>query len=278
VKNGDSLDKIKKDYTDQIEVLRKVALAGGITKKEFDGLLATLLATPDQVVTNLVLAGVPDAMNALEPYSKLLDAIDPDKRTLIEQVGAEDATRAIELLNEELDKLPSDKKLKAIGESLAAQGIDPLVALQGRSHGGIDYPMKRYALGGIAADKSPRIVPAGSNVRLFGEPETGGEAFIPLAADSRRGRAVDITSAVAGKFGFDLMPKGSMTAGGFDDARMVNVLAQGFSDLSGQLGAVRDTVASMEAGVTVNLSGQVQSPEAQGARAGQAFRQVARSR
>lgn len=304
IKNGDSLDKVKKDYTDQIEVLRKVAVAGGITKAQFDGLLSTLLATPDQVVTNLVLAGVPEAMNALQPYDDLLAHLPPEKQTQIRQLGAVDAQAAIDLLQKSIDALPAEKKIQiqleqtlknvdagalglGLGPSSAAslkQAQDIINAANNkRALGGIDFP-KRYAMGGIA-DKSPRIVPAGSNVRLFGEPDTGGEAFIPLAADARRGRAVDITADVAGRFGYDLTPKSlavgqaQMNAPGFDDSRMVNALGLGFESLSGQLGALRATVAAMEAGVTVEMQAAPgQSPEAQGARAGQAFRQVARSR
>lgn len=280
IKGGDSVDKATKDYEKQIDGLRKVAVQSGLTKVQFDALLTTLGATPTQIRTDLELAGVDDAQTALEPYAALLDHLPAEKQSEIKQLGAVDSAAAVKLLNDELDKITDKEvKIKIIGElvgNLLNQTTNPTTGsspldVVGHRTGAIDFP-RHYASGGIAA----HIAAAGSNERIFGEPDTGGEAFIPLAADSRRGKALDITADVAGRFGFDLAPKGSMA--GFDDGRMVNVLAQGFADLSGQLGAVRDTVAQMEAGVTVNMSSQGQSPEVQGARAGQAFRQVARSR
>lgn len=275
IKGGDSVEKATKSYSDQIDGLRKVATQAGLSKTQFDALLTTLGATPKQIETDLTLAGVDQAQDALKPYAALLDTLPEPRQTEIRQLGAVDSAAAVKLLNDELDKI-NDKevKVKIIGEFVAAQisQLGNTLDVVGHRTGAIDFPM-HYAQGGVA-----HIAAAGSNERIFGEPDTQGEAFIPLAADSRRSRAIDITSDVAGRFGFDLVQKGPMTAPGFDDSRMVNVLAQGFQSLQQELSAVRDTVGAMEAGVTVNLSGQGQSPEAQGARAGQAFRQVARSR
>lgn len=51
-----------------------------------------------------------------------------------------------------------------------------------------------YAAGGIDAANAhrPEISRAGGPVRIWGEPETKGEAYIPLANDWRRARALDI--------------------------------------------------------------------------------------
>ncbi|AKK04599.1 hypothetical protein CMUST_01250 [Corynebacterium mustelae] len=59
-----------------------------------------------------------------------------------------------------------------------------------------------FASGGVRGREvhDPMIVPAG-DVRIFGERETGGEAYIPLANDSRRPRAEGILGAVANHFG-----------------------------------------------------------------------------
>lgn len=58
------------------------------------------------------------------------------------------------------------------------------------------------------ADGSERhvaqIAPAGA-MRLWAEPETGGEAYIPLAPD-KRARSLAITADVAGRFGYALVP------------------------------------------------------------------------
>lgn len=63
------------------------------------------------------------------------------------------------------------------------------------------YPSVRaYADGGES--HVAQIAPAGA-WRLWAEPETGGEAYIPLAA-SKRGRSTSILADVAGRFGYGL--------------------------------------------------------------------------
>lgn len=52
-----------------------------------------------------------------------------------------------------------------------------------------------------------QIAPAGS-WRVWAEPETGGEAYIPLTS-AKRGRSTSILKNVANRFGYDLAPKNS---------------------------------------------------------------------
>lgn len=56
-----------------------------------------------------------------------------------------------------------------------------------------------YASGGMREDHVAQIAPAGS-WRVWAEPETGGEAYIPLA-DTKRARSRDILEQVANRFG-----------------------------------------------------------------------------
>ena len=51
-------------------------------------------------------------------------------------------------------------------------------------------------------------------VYRYGEPETGGEGFIPLAP-SKRGRSVAITRQIANRFGYQLVPMADGGLGGF---------------------------------------------------------------
>ena len=60
-----------------------------------------------------------------------------------------------------------------------------------------------FAQGGVREDHRPQIAPAGA-MRLWAEPETGGEAYIPFAQD-RRKRAVGILESVADRFGYSLV-------------------------------------------------------------------------
>ena len=59
-----------------------------------------------------------------------------------------------------------------------------------------------FARGGVREDHEPQIArPTPGRVRVWAEPETQGEAYIPFANDGRRGRAKSITEYVARRFG-----------------------------------------------------------------------------
>ncbi len=90
-----------------------------------------------------------------------------------------------------------------------------------------------FANGGTREDHRAHIAPAGS-WRVFGEPETGGEAYIPLAA-SKRKRSEAIANYVAERFGFTLVDK--RTGEPYDGAYSGNLgptggpsLTQAFAD------------------------------------------------
>lgn len=69
--------------------------------------------------------------------------------------------------------------------------------------GGIDR-LEQYANGGRRGERHvAQIAPAGA-WRVWAEPETGGEAYIPLAR-SKRGRSTAILDEVAGRFGYQLV-------------------------------------------------------------------------
>jgi hypothetical protein len=72
---------------------------------------------------------------------------------------------------------------------------------------------KVRANGGIDNLPSQAGIQHGTVYR-YGEPETGGEAFVPLA-ESKRGRSVQITKQVANRFGYELVPMSEGGLGGF---------------------------------------------------------------
>lgn len=86
--------------------------------------------------------------------------------------------------------------------------------------------VKYYASGGVESHVA-QIAPAGS-WRVWAEPETGGEAYIPLAP-SKRARSMDILSEVANRFGVggvtiapgSFAPVINVSGGGADTATMV---------------------------------------------------------
>lgn len=69
-----------------------------------------------------------------------------------------------------------------------------------------------FADGGLREEHVAQIA-RGGDWRLWAEPETGGEAYIPLGG-SKRGKSTEILAEVARQFGFSLMPKAAMFADG----------------------------------------------------------------
>lgn len=89
--------------------------------------------------------------------------------------------------------------------------------------------VRRSATGNLFESHQPEIAPAGA-WRVWAEPETGGEAYIPLANDERRPRAIGILSEVARRFGMGLeqYATGGITGG-----------------TGGILGIIRDVIARL---------------------------------
>ena len=90
--------------------------------------------------------------------------------------------------------------------NIEGRGVVNASTALNHAQGGI---IEAYANGGVREDHRPQIAPAGA-MRLWAEPETGGEAYIPFAMD-RRKRAEGILNDVAGRFGYSLV-KGSNVA------------------------------------------------------------------
>lgn len=104
-----------------------------------------------------------------------------------------------------------------IGRTLGTSYVN----LEGVRHfadGGIE----RYANGGIRSQHRAQIAPAGA-MRVWAEPETEGEAYIPFAR-SKRTRSTAILGQVANRFGYSIVPNGGNVArfadGGFFQAQM----------------------------------------------------------
>ncbi|OOL31854.1 hypothetical protein GQ85_10995 [Rhodococcus rhodochrous] len=94
--------------------------------------------------------------------------------------------------------------------------------------------LKVFSDGGVE-DHAAQIAPAGA-MRLWAEPETGGEAYIPLGA-GKRGRSTGILSTVAGRFGYRLVPMadGGLTGfGGYagDDRSWADIPLDGSGAMS----------------------------------------------
>jgi len=118
-----------------------------------------------------------------------------------------------------LGKVPGPINI-AIGVTYTAGA---LAAKLGRlAEGGI---LRAYAGGGIEQHVA-QVAPAGT-MRVWAEPETGGEAYIPLAT-SKRARSAAVLSVVARQFGQQLIPMadGGVIGGGARGGRTGPLIGQ----------------------------------------------------
>ena len=101
----------------------------------------------------------------------------------------------------------TDNAAEVKARILANDGLDTssthTVTEVTRSSSAFGNVFESFANGGVREDHRPQIAPAGA-MRLWAEPETGGEAYIPFAMD-RRKRAVGILGTVADRFGYSLV-------------------------------------------------------------------------
>jgi TP901 family phage tail tape measure protein len=133
--------------------------------------------------------------------------------------------------------------------------------------GGIDKAVKFYD-GGGSEDHRAMIAGAGS-WRVWAEPETGGEAYIPLSP-AKRDRSTSILGDVAGMFGFQLVPysapmpvyqpgavnlpaTGSRGGGGFSPVLNVSIQADANVSQSALTQVVSDAVKPAFAAFTREL-------------------------
>ncbi|WP_280378517.1 phage tail tape measure protein [Nocardia wallacei] len=148
-----------------------------------------------------------EAKKQLEELGVKVEAVNGKPGSI--RVSTEGQPEAMRKLDELINKKLPDKVQKVVldydQEKNRPEGFIGPIAPQPvtpRAEGGIDN------LPGQATIWSPQ-----TRYYQVSEPETGGEAFIPLA-ESKRSRSVDILSAVAERFGFGLtkMANGGITA------------------------------------------------------------------
>lgn len=118
-----------------------------------------------------------------------------------------DVSRAVASLNTLEQKLGYVSRLANSGD-LGRAGAALGATLAGRADGGV-Y-LEQYASGGMRENHVAQIAPPGT-WRLWAEPETGGEAYIPLAPAKRKD-SVAIMQAVAKMFGYGMY---KFAAGGY---------------------------------------------------------------
>lgn len=141
----------------------------GISRERAEALADEYFGMPDEVVTAVRTPGLLTALENVRNFRDLINNI-PISKTMT---------------------------LNAI---IPGQALMAMSAM--RAFGMADGGILRFADG--SEDHRAQIAPAGA-WRVWAEPETGGEAYIPLA-ESKRARSTDILATVADRFGYALAP------------------------------------------------------------------------
>ena len=201
--NGDSVDTLNAKMAQQRRDFIETATAAGIPKKAAKDLADSYGLIPNYVDTTVAVKGAKLSQKEAEELNEALEGLPDDVKTdiiTIANLGGIAAARSA------LATLPTSKTV-TVNTNYTTSGS--VSNLKPKADGGIlEY---HFAAGGalsrvgdIRNAHKPEIVPAGTN-RLFAEDETGGEAYIPLANDWRRGRAENILATVADRFGLALV-------------------------------------------------------------------------
>ena len=137
------------------------------------------------------------------------------------------------------------------------------------------YPsVKSFASGGVERHIA-QIANASSLGRFWAEPETGGEAYIPLAL-SKRSRSMDILEEVAKIFGYMLIPNmkkfadGGLLGGLYSSSSNATPLSTTNRESSTRRG-VNNTVV-------YNISMEINASDLEGIRSIEQFVQTVRRR
>jgi phage-related protein len=102
--------------------------------------------------------------------------------------------------------------LSSVDRQMADGGLLDGAGIQKFANGGLFKSLKHFANGGFE-NHIAQIAKPSSTLRVWAEPETGGEAYIPLAS-SKRARSTAILDEVASRFGYSLVKKAEMFANG----------------------------------------------------------------
>jgi len=201
----------------------------GIVGVEAERLADKYIGIPSVVSTLIYQPNMAQSQIALDILKGKVDLVPNDKSITVDALDAQ-AIQKLESLNFKVTTLPNGTVQVDANDAAAQTTLDNLIntprkmtvtvdtvrtaqaqrdfnanGMQGpvapifNANGGV---WSYYANGGLREDHTAQIAPAGS-WRVFGEPETGGEAYIPLAT-AKRARSKTILRTVAEKFGMRL--------------------------------------------------------------------------
>lgn len=236
----DAAKRARDAYIDEHKSTDGVAQATVDANRKFRQQIHTLLDQADKLGLNT---------GRVRGLLVQLGLLPHKKSTSVQVPGASQSAREVQILRQRLAGL-HDKYITVwtTHQDVNGNTIHHVEGWNGggsmRADGGvIDY----YAAGGFHDPAHvAQIVPAGS-WRVFGEPETGGEAYIPLAT-SKRARSIPTWLETGRRLGIP------MAAGGGSSGPSADAIGAATArHLSGPLGAI---VEALAAGRSISIDGR----------------------
>lgn len=169
----------------------------------------TVVAVQANIETGEALEGVAVIdVAASEGKTKPVEADTKQAEAAIKQVNDEAKAKQTKPVDVRVDDNGTAAAVQGKINSISGKTVDIVVNETtyskkiSKADGGL---VSYYADGGVRENHLAQIAPAGA-MRVWAEPETGGEAYIPLA-QSKRMRSLAILDNVADRFGYDLQPR-----------------------------------------------------------------------
>lgn len=184
------------------------AIAMGKSTEEAERLAEAHFAIPSEVATWLGTQGMAAAMEDVSRWEAALDGLSNEEKTAF---FAELDGKSESYVEGRLDYLARDRTTNVHVTQTGGVVITPTIRGGGR---GIEIPQANggvldfYVNGGLRESHIAQIAPAGA-WRIWAEPETGGEAYIPLA-ESKRARSLDIWQETGRRLGVQGFADGGM--------------------------------------------------------------------
>ncbi len=199
------------------------AVQFGMNQQEAQRYADKVLAIPANAITNVATPGSQQSQAELARVREAANAVPPSE-TVNVGVISDAAIAALRQVGFTVTTLPDGTVNVSANTSAANAALAELTRPRSANievtytlpNGDIKVPggtltkadggMVRYYAGGGVESHVAQVAPAGA-WRVWAEPETGGEAYIPLSP-AKRGRSADVLSDVAAEFGYTLVPKG----------------------------------------------------------------------
>lgn len=192
IEESGNVDAATWTLTAHANQLRDVLEAAGLTEEQIDELLGTYGLLPDQIQTAVSQVGAQKAAAEVQALQGRLNGLPDRVRTYLQALIDRGSYVAAERA---LNNLGRPRTIRFDTSVRGPSGV-PLKIIEAAG-GVVDY----FGTGGFSERHVAQIAPAGA-MRVWAEPETGGEAYIPLGGGAgQRQRSLDIWAETGERLG-----------------------------------------------------------------------------